>query len=97
MQDTPATMWIPRAETLSTRPVLLTGLDGNLGDLKADDRFRVTVTQYKQQKTEAPASLCAGVIECSSILTDDLSTIYIANVTTPSNIYNMGSARVSQQ
>lgn len=34
MQDTPAAVWIPRAQTFSTGSVLLTWLDGNLGNLE---------------------------------------------------------------
>lgn len=42
VQDTPATMWIPRTQTLSTGPILLTWLNGNLGNLKAKEQVNVT-------------------------------------------------------
>lgn len=35
MQDTPATVRVPRAQALSAGPVLLTRLDGHLGDLES--------------------------------------------------------------
>lgn len=49
MQDTPATVWVPRAQTLSTGPILLTRLDGNLCNLKAHAKVRVTVKQCKHE------------------------------------------------
>ena len=43
VQDTPATVGVPGAQALSTRPVLLTRLDGHLGDLETQGVEKVSV------------------------------------------------------
>ncbi len=63
MQDTPAAVWVPRAQTLSTGPVLLTWLNGNLGNLKAHKRVKVIVWHHKMHKKK-PLGICVFV-ECS--------------------------------
>lgn len=58
MQNTPATVGVPRAQALSTGPVLLTWLNGNLGDLQAQQVVKVKVMQnskinkYLKKKTQ---------------------------------------------
>ena len=58
VQDTPAAVWIPGAQTLSTCPVLLTGLDGNLGDLKADEKVRVAAQHGEHETKRSSGYVC---------------------------------------
>lgn len=50
MQNTPAAVRVPGAQTLSARPVLLAWLDGNLCNLKTHGRVKVTAQPGKYHK-----------------------------------------------
>lgn len=82
MQDTPAAVWIPGAQTLSTCPVLLTWLDGNLGNLKAHEKVRVTV-QHDKRETSKQDKKKLWVLITSQTPTDDLSNIYFTGYIKP--------------
>lgn len=58
MQDTPAAVWIPGAQTLATGPVLLTRLDGNLGNLQAQEKVRVTGQHDNTRRREMKLWAC---------------------------------------
>lgn len=58
MQDTPAAVWIPGAQTLSTGPILLARLDGNLGDLKANEKVRCTQDAHQE---------ALGTVQCMCV------------------------------
>lgn len=58
MQDAPAAVRIPGAQTLPTGSVLLTRLDGNLGNLKAHGEVRVTAWQDKYSAHTQGSCVC---------------------------------------
>lgn len=82
MQHTPAAVWIPGAQTLSTGPVLLTWLDGNLGDLKTHERVRVTAQheKLKQDAQKQPLGVRVYARESSFSRTsmDDWASVYLS-------------------